>query len=115
VDAPFVVKLLNQDLAPFDHFIDGRAAAGRLADFVEGSPCGLCRLAGRDIRDDSLRLPQNAVVKNDNLQPAFEDPVPEVLDFLAFGIQGAEDQNRPFFFSRDTSSLLDPKSRSSPL
>jgi hypothetical protein len=91
MDAPFVVKLLDQDLASFDHFIDGRTAAGGLSNFLEGSPCCLRRFAGRDIRDDSLRLPQNAVVKNDNLQAAFEDPVAEVLDFLAFCIQGAED------------------------
>jgi hypothetical protein len=104
MDAPFVVKLLDQNLAPFDHFIDSRATAGRLANLVESGPCRLRRLAGRDIRDDSLWLPQNPVVKNDNLQAAFEDPVPEVLDFLAFGIQSSEDENRPVSVTRNNPS-----------
>jgi len=113
VDAPFVVKFPDQDLASFDHFIDGCSAAGRLAHLFKGGSRSLGRFAGRDIGYDPLRLSEDAVVENERLQATFEDPIPKILNFLAFRIQGAKDKNRSFFFSREKPSPLNRKSPSS--
>ncbi|MBP1719951.1 MAG: hypothetical protein H6Q43_3389, partial [Deltaproteobacteria bacterium] len=73
---------------------------------LDSCSCGLGRFASRDIGHDPLRLSQNPVVEHNYVQAAYEDPVPKILDFLAFRVQGAKDENRPFFFSRDKLSPL---------
>ncbi|MGA2954922.1 MAG: hypothetical protein ABSF48_04280 [Thermodesulfobacteriota bacterium] len=69
-------------------------------------PRSLLRRAFEHIGDDPLRLSKDAVIENNDLKSASQNAVTEILNLLAFCIQGSHDQNGSFFSLKDGISPL---------